>query len=235
MIEEGNALLLPEARSFWREHSDRAGLDSRAASLRVDEPERAFLGRGAKGSANVCVRTASRVCENIQRVVSQYARESLDDGPDYFGEDGLFKDLAAHLRTKGVEEASVAWQLARLKVSDYTRDPTPGRGLTQAVRHLGGPDLLKADEDGDTDPGDCDYDEGHEEEDEAQDEQDEAALPAPAGAPSSLASPEHDAAPAAEGGWHLAEGDDREGEDALAQSDLELLQGGRADSGMATP
>ena len=102
--EDGNALLLPEACSFWREHSDRAGLDSWAACLRVDEPERAFLGRwGAKGSANVYVRTAARVIENIQRVVSQYARESLDDGPDYFGEEGLFRDLAAHLRAKSVE------------------------------------------------------------------------------------------------------------------------------------
>ena len=95
-----------------------------------------------RGSANVYVRTACRVCENIQKVVTLYAQEALEDGPDFFGEEGVLKDLAAFLREKGVSEAAVAAQLFRLKVCDYHRDPTPHGQVRDEVRNLRNPDPL---------------------------------------------------------------------------------------------
>ena len=71
-------------------------------------------------------------------------------GPDYFGEEGLLRDLAAHLCAKGVDETAVAWQIKRLTVADFAADPTPQLGLREEVRNLHGPDPLREDEDGDT-------------------------------------------------------------------------------------
>ena len=177
---DGEALLLPEACSFWSEHSDRAGLDSWAASLRVEEPERSFLGRwGTKGSANVYVRTACRVCENIQRLVTQPARESHDAGPDYFGEEGVLRDLAAYLRAKGVDEATVAWQVRRLTVSNFAADPSPQPSLREEVRNLRGPDPL-GEQDSETELANTSDDDN--------DEDDTPALLSPEGPPSTLAS-----------------------------------------------
>ena len=52
---DGAQLLLPEAVSFWSEHSNRAGLDSWLASLSVGEDLRRFVGRWAmKGCWRIC-------------------------------------------------------------------------------------------------------------------------------------------------------------------------------------
>ena len=84
---------------FWTEHSDRAGLDSWAAALGTSETERNFLGRWkAKGSTDAYVRTALRVVENLQLLVVQKAQESLQGGPDYFGEEHLFSRFQAWLQ-----------------------------------------------------------------------------------------------------------------------------------------
>ena len=64
---DGSALLPVEGARFWTEHSDRAGLDGWCAGLGFQESERGFLGRwAARGSADAYVRTALRVCENLQ-------------------------------------------------------------------------------------------------------------------------------------------------------------------------
>ena len=64
------------------------------------------MGREGLGE---CVRSPRvRVCETIQRVVTQHARKSLGSGLDYFGEEGVLRDMAAHLRAKGVGETEIA-------------------------------------------------------------------------------------------------------------------------------
>ena len=83
---EGKALLPRGAGAFFTEHSDRAGLDSRAAALGVGASERAFLGRWRLGgSTDTYVRTALRVVENVQRLAVSRAQQSLSAGPDFFG------------------------------------------------------------------------------------------------------------------------------------------------------
>ena len=58
----GEAVLPLKASSFWSEHTDRAGLDSWAGALGVQQSEHDFLGRWApKGSADACVRTPLRI------------------------------------------------------------------------------------------------------------------------------------------------------------------------------
>ena len=72
--DEGNALLPLEACTFWSEHSDRAGLDGWCAALGLAEPKRGFLGRwAARGFADIYVRTACRVVENLQRLAARFA------------------------------------------------------------------------------------------------------------------------------------------------------------------
>ena len=56
--EQEQARLPAYAGRFWTEHSDRAGLDSWASALGVQESERNFLGRWApRGAADAYVRT----------------------------------------------------------------------------------------------------------------------------------------------------------------------------------
>ena len=43
--EDGTALLFPEAVSYWKVHSERAGLTSWCATLGLGEAEQGFLGR----------------------------------------------------------------------------------------------------------------------------------------------------------------------------------------------
>ena len=75
--ETGGARLPQGAARFWSEHSDRAGLDSWASALGVQESERRFLGRWSpQGSADAYVRTALRVVENIQVLVALHARRA---------------------------------------------------------------------------------------------------------------------------------------------------------------
>ena len=69
--ETGSAVLPSSSGRFWSEHSDRAGLDSWAGALGVQQSDRDFLGRWApKGSADAYVRTALRVVENTQLLVA---------------------------------------------------------------------------------------------------------------------------------------------------------------------
>ena len=76
--EHGCALLPKGGARFWAEHSDRSGLDGWCAALGFGESERAFLGPwAARGSADTYVRTALRVCENLQLTAVRFARESL--------------------------------------------------------------------------------------------------------------------------------------------------------------
>ena len=157
--EAGAALLLPEACSFWSEHSDRAGLDSWCAALSIEESERNFLGRwAAKGSAGVYVRTACRVVENLQEISARHAQASLDFGPDFFGEEGLLRDLAAHLRQKGVSSTQLNEQIRKLSLCDFEKDPIPLGPIRAEARYLRHEDPLRA-----NDPGydaDAEVDEG---------------------------------------------------------------------------
>ena len=122
---DGAPLLLPAAVSFWSEHSDRAGLDSWLASLSVGEDMRRFVGRWAvKGSEDSYVRTAARICENCQRLAAHHARAQWQNGPDFFGEEGLLEQLEFHLVERagaGIQE--VADQLARLRAGNYALTP----------------------------------------------------------------------------------------------------------------
>ena len=145
---DGQALLLPEACSFWSEHSDRAGLDSWCAALSIEESERNFLGRwAAKGSAGVYVRTACRVVENLQKISARHAQASLCQGPDFFGEEGLLRDLATHLRLKGVAQDRLNDQVRRLSLCDFQLDVTPLGPVTSEARFLRNADPLQAESD----------------------------------------------------------------------------------------
>lgn len=131
-------LLLPQARDFWTEHSDRAGVDSLLPALGVSEDLRRFLGRwSAKGAADVYVRAAVRISENLQRLAAAHAKKSWHGGPDFFGEEHLLKQLAAHLRAREVSEDEVYSQTYALQVADYTLPHQPlGRALDSGAVEL---------------------------------------------------------------------------------------------------
>ena len=121
---EGEPLLPHGAGSFFTEHSDRAGLDSWAASLGVGSSERAFLGRWrASGSTDSYVRTALRVVENVQLLTASRAQESLDYGPDFFGEEELLTGMRKHLVARGWSLASAEALESRLQVANYSLNP----------------------------------------------------------------------------------------------------------------
>ena len=64
-----------------------AGLTFWCATLGLGEAGSGFLGRcAARGAADVYVRTAARVCENLQCLSACYGRKALAGGPDYYGE-----------------------------------------------------------------------------------------------------------------------------------------------------
>jgi hypothetical protein len=97
------------------------------------------------------------------------------------------RDLAAYLRAKGVEEATVAWQIRRLTVSDFQADPSPQPSLREEVRNLRGPDPLR-EQDSATELADSSDDDN--------DEDDTPALLSPEGPPSTLVPPGLDDEPA---------------------------------------
>ena len=91
----------------------------------VAEPERGFLGRwAARGSADIYVRTACRVVENLQRLATRFAREALEGGPDYFGEEHVLLDLRLHLLEAGLDASRVDETIRKLTVTDNALDPT---------------------------------------------------------------------------------------------------------------
>ena len=123
---DGSALLLPEALSFWTEHSDRSGVDSWAAALSVPGDLRGFLGRwGAQGAQDSYVRSATRVQENVQNFCARHARLAFAGGPDFFGEEHLLETLRLHLLGRGVSDEEASAQLDRLKTADYNRETAP--------------------------------------------------------------------------------------------------------------
>ena len=102
VVGEGSARFLREASRYWTEHSERAGLDSWAAALGVQETERAFLGRwSATGSVDMHVRIALRVVKNVHLLLLRHARWALHSGPDFFGEEHLLATFRTHLENKG--------------------------------------------------------------------------------------------------------------------------------------
>ena len=123
---DGSALLLPGAVAFWqRLHGERAGLSSWCATLGVGESDRGFLGRwAARGNQDVYVRTATRVCENLQNLAARYGRRSLAGGPDYYGEEHLLAQLRAHLVETGISKDDAQVQVSKLLFADCSLDPT---------------------------------------------------------------------------------------------------------------
>ena len=121
---DGQRLLEPEAVDFWSEHSDRTGLDSWLAALSVGPDLRRFVGRwGAQGSEDRYVRTSVRITENCQRLAAHHGRAAFNGGADFFGEEETLAQLSNYLAAKGVEEARVAKQMARLKVAKIAAPP----------------------------------------------------------------------------------------------------------------
>ena len=140
--DEGLALLLPGAVAFWqRLHGERAGLSSWCATLGVSEADRGFLGRwAARGSQDVYVRTAIRICENLQNLAARYGRRSLASGPDYYGEEHLLAQLRAHLVETGTSEEDARAQVVKLLSSDCSLNPTArGGSLKRECRELSAP------------------------------------------------------------------------------------------------
>ena len=128
--DEGLALLSPGAVAFWqRLHGERAGLSSWCATLGVSETDRGSLGRwAARGSQDVYVRTAVRICENLQNLAARYGRRSLASGPDYYGEEHLLAQLRVHLVATGTSEEDARAQVAKLLSSDCSLNPTARGG-----------------------------------------------------------------------------------------------------------
>ena len=120
----GEQLLRHGAGAFFAEHSDRAGLESWAASLGVGSSERAFLGRWrASDATDTYVRTALRVVENVQLLTASRAQESLANGPDFFGEEELLTRMRKYLVTKGWCLADAEALEQKLQVADYNLNP----------------------------------------------------------------------------------------------------------------
>ena len=123
----------PEAVDFWSEHSDRAGLDSWLAALSVGPDLRRFVGRwGIQSSEDRYVRSAVRITENCQRLAAHHARISFAGGPDFLGEEETLVQLRNYLDAKGVEEARVEAQMARLSVANLELHPNPLGSLSTA-------------------------------------------------------------------------------------------------------
>ena len=122
----GDAVLPLKAGRFWSDHSDRAGLDSWAGALGVQQSERDFLGRWApKGSADAYVRTAQRIVENTQVLVAHYARLAWKGGADHFGEEALLKRFAAFLVEKGWRKPDAEHLADTLRCADYSLRVVP--------------------------------------------------------------------------------------------------------------
>ena len=81
-------------------------------------------------SEDVYVRTALRVCENLQRLAATHAKAQLHRGPDFFGEEHLLRELALFLKKAGVDADEVAAQVTRLTVADYSLLPEPLAGVS---------------------------------------------------------------------------------------------------------
>ena len=120
--------LVPE-----RQLIPRVGIlkSSWAGALGVHESERSFLGRWTpKGSADAYVRTALRVVENVQILVAQHARDSLNGGPDYFGEEHLLAKCRSFLVARGwtqPDAATLAASLRRKVVASPAPADAPAR------------------------------------------------------------------------------------------------------------
>ena len=111
-------MLLPEAVSFWTEHSDRSGVDGWLATLGVDQSLRSFVGRWSNlGAADLYVRTSLRVTENLQKLAADHAKDSYSGGADHFGEEHLLDQLRAYLRYQNVAEPAIEAQVRRLTVA----------------------------------------------------------------------------------------------------------------------
>ena len=103
----------------------RARLDGWCAALGVAEPERGFLGRWAeRGSADIYVRSACRMVENLQRLATRFAREALEGGPDYFGEEHVLLAFRLHLLEAGLDASRVDETIRKLTVTNNALDPT---------------------------------------------------------------------------------------------------------------
>ena len=125
------------------------------ATVRVGTEERNFLGRwSVKASADVYVRTAVRIVENLQLLGARLAQACWEGGADTFGEEEVLASLDDHLREKGLDEDSRAEQLRRLTCADTSaaggrqlqeRDPWPGsRGSLPARRREGAREALRS-------------------------------------------------------------------------------------------
>ena len=73
------------------------------------------MGRwAARGSADTYVRTALRVCENLQKAAITHARRSLAGGPDFYGEEQVLASFAYHLCGLGLSEEEVDEAVGKL-------------------------------------------------------------------------------------------------------------------------
>ena len=119
-------LLLPDAVSFWSEHSDRAGVDSWLGALSVGADLRRFVGRWAiQSSEDTYVRIANRITENCQRFAARHAKAQFRGGPDYLGEEETLEQLRSYLSAMRHEEEAVNEQIAKLTVADNSLPPDP--------------------------------------------------------------------------------------------------------------
>ena len=66
------------------------------------------------------MRTALRVVENLQRLAADKAREAYAGGPDYFGEEHLFRRLQTFLQGRGWETDRALLLTEELRTCNYS-------------------------------------------------------------------------------------------------------------------
>ena len=111
------------AIGFGSEHSDRCGLDSWCAALNFGACQRNVLGRwGAQGPSDKYVRTAMRIIETLQNVAARAARDMLQHGPDWFGEEQTLYGLKEDMRNRGIDRELINAQIRRLTSANSDLD-----------------------------------------------------------------------------------------------------------------
>ena len=107
-------LFLPEAVTFYTEHSPRNVVPSLAAALEVPRDRRDFLGRWAPSQSDDYVRTQRAVVTQVQLLVADAVRR----GGARVRQEETTERLQRFLAGRGVGAADVEPQLKRLKFAE---------------------------------------------------------------------------------------------------------------------
>ena len=81
-----------------------------------------------------CGPPRTRVTENCQRLAGSHARQAVQGGPDFFGEEETLRQLENYLLAVGVPDEKVQAQLLRLQRADPALPPDPRATLEENGR-----------------------------------------------------------------------------------------------------